>query len=125
MNASTGPRVLRWLAAGLLFADALSAAAGVAGALAGLSARGIPAVSMIALRAMAGALEATGAWLLLERRPAAAAIAKAGVLTAAVYATLGIGLRLAPTNLDPAFRAPVVMAYWAYALVVFGLVRRR
>ncbi len=90
----------------------------------GLAAAGLPVIAMVGLRGLSGALEATGGWLLLQQNPAAHAIARSGVLLAAIYATLGIGARLAPTNLDPAFRMPVVFGYWAYALIMFGLLRR-
>lgn len=119
-----GPRGLRLLASALLLVDSLSAAVGVAGTLTDLPVHGLPALAMIALRGASGALEATGAWLLLQYNPAAGPIARGGVLLAAAYATLGIGARLAPTNLDPAFRLPVIAGYWAYALVMFTLLRR-
>ena len=108
----------------LLFIDALSAALGVASALPGLFAHGAPALAAIALRGATGALEATAAWLLLGDRLSGVPIARLAVVLAAVYATLGVGLRLAPTNLDPAARMPVVAGYWAYALVVLTLLRR-
>jgi hypothetical protein len=118
------PRGLRLLAAGLLFIDAVSAAVGVAGIVGSLSIQGPAALLMIAVRGLSGALEATGSWLLLQQNPAAPAIARSGVLVAAVYATLGIAFRLAPTNLDPSLRLPVVLAYWTYALMILGLLRR-
>ena len=116
-------RPLRLLAAALLLFDGLSAAFGVATATAGLAAHSPGVIAMVGLRALAGACEASGGWLLLQENPAATPIARVGVLLAACYATFGIGLRLAPTNLDPAFRQPVVVGYWAFALVVLGLLR--
>jgi len=119
-----GRRAVRLVAAALLLADGLSAALGVAATFPGLVAHQFPALAMITLRAASGALEATGGWFLLGHNPAAVPIARAGVLVAATYATLGIGARLAPTSLDPAFRFPVVVGYWAYALIVLTLLKR-
>jgi hypothetical protein len=120
-----GPgRALRLLAAGLLFFDALSAALGVAASVSALAVAGLPVVAMIALRGLSGALESMGGWLLLQRSQAARPIALSGTFLAALYATFGIGARLAPTNLDPAFRLPVVFGYWAYALTMFAMLRR-
>ncbi len=117
-------RALRLLAGTLLLFDGLSSAVGVASALPTLAAQGPAALGAIALRGLVGAFEATGGYLLLARNPSAAPIARVGVILAAVYATIGIGARLAPTNLDPAFRHPVVVGYWAYALIMLSLLRR-
>ena len=115
---------VRRLVAFLLTLDAALAAVGVASVLAGAAGHATLVLVMIALRALTAALEAAGAWLLIGRRPAGVPIVRAAVVAAAVWVTAGIGFRLAPTNLDPAFRLPTVAAYWMVALLVLALLRR-
>lgn len=115
-------RVRRWAAAGLLGVDALSAVVGVASLLPGILAHSPVVIAMVLLRAASGWLEGAAALRLFDNRSGAVPLARTGVLLAAFYATLGIGLRLAPTNLDPSLRLPTVVMYWLLAAVVWVMV---
>jgi hypothetical protein len=55
-------------------------------------------------------------WL-IEQRPIAVGVARVTLVGSAVLTTLELGWRLAPSNLDPAWRWPVVVGSWIYAAV--------
>jgi hypothetical protein len=116
--------VPRLIGAGLVL-DAVWAGLGVASGLAGAAGHSALVLVMIALRALTGALEVTGAWLLANDRPAARPIVRSAAVAAAGWMTLGVGFRLAPSSLDPAFRLPVVGLYWVCALFVLAILNRR
>ncbi len=121
MPESRGARIRRKTAAWLLLADALSAAVGVATLLPGLAMHAAPVIARIVLRAGAGMLEGAGGFRLLNGRASGAALGRAGSLVAALYVTLGIGFRLAPSSLDPSLRLPMVALYWLFAAIVWLL----
>lgn len=73
-------------------------------------------VATILARGLVGAMQLTSGWWLATRRQSAPALARLSLLLSAGLLTLEIGARLSPTNLDPTFRWPVVLAYWIYAL---------
>jgi hypothetical protein len=79
---------------------------------------------VVVARAVVGALQLISGWLLFGARPPAVPIARIAVVSSAVVTTVGIGGRLAPTDLDPAFRWYAVAAYWAYALGLRWLLKR-
>src|SRR6476660_2671179 len=64
------------------------------------------------------------ALILARRRSSALPLARWVLLVSAVLFTLEIGWRLTPTDLDPTYRWPLVLAYWVYAVVAFLFVRR-
>jgi hypothetical protein len=80
--------------------------------------------AFIALRGLVGAMQLTSGWWLLSKRPAAPALATASLAASAVLTVAEVGLRLAPSNLDPAFRWPFVTVYAVYAAFMVALLTR-
>lgn len=119
MTNALGP-----IAATLLAIEGALGALWVTGRLALIASTDPGPIAVILARAVVGALQLTGAWLLFERRDAAVPIARVAVLGSVIVTTVGIGWRLAPTNLDPALRWYFVGAYWVYALALLSVIRR-
>jgi hypothetical protein len=82
------------------------------------------AVVIMIAAAIAGAVLFMTARLLLQRRPGAAVLGTASILASAVLTTLQLGCRLAPANVVPSLRGPLVVAYWIYAFLVIWCLRR-
>ena len=81
-------------------------------------------VVFILARGLVGAVQLSTGWGLASRRPSSAALARWVLLVSAVLLTIEIGWRLTPTDLDPTWRWPLVLAYWVYALgAVYALIR--
>jgi hypothetical protein len=80
-------------------------------------------VALIAARAIAGAIQLSTGWGLSSRRPSALSIAPWIFASSAALLTIELGGQLTPTNLDPTFRWPVVVAYWIYAGLTIGILR--
>jgi hypothetical protein len=59
-------------------------------------------------------LEFTAVTFLLHQRDAGPTLTRRALLASACLVVVEVGLRLAPTNLDPTFKWWVVSAYWAY-----------
>ena len=107
--------VIRAVLAPLLIVEALMTSVWIARHLPGLFARDAATIAIIAVRAIVGVLALmSGVWL-IERRPIAAATARVTLVASAILTTLELGWRLAPTNVDPAWRWPVVAGAWIYA----------
>ena len=68
-------------------------------------------------------LEFTAVTFLLNHREAGRALARTVLLASACLVVAEVGLRLAPTNLDPTFKWWFVGAYWAYALLAQWMLR--
>jgi hypothetical protein len=81
-------------------------------------------LAVIAIRALIGALQLTSGWWLLAGRLAAPALATSALAASALLIVVELGLRLAPSNLDPAFRWPVVALYGVYATTMIWLLTR-
>jgi hypothetical protein len=81
-------------------------------------------VALILARGVVGAMQLTTGWGLAGKRPSALPLARWVLLVSAVLFTVEIGWRLTPTDLDPTYRWPLVVAYWVYALVAFLFLRR-
>jgi hypothetical protein len=81
-------------------------------------------VAVILARGVVGAVQLTTGWGLASRRPPALALARWVLAASAVLLTIEVGWRLTPTDLDPTYRWPFVVAYWIYALVAILFVRR-
>jgi hypothetical protein len=83
------------------------------------SAASLPTLALwlIALRLVAGALEARAGWLLWRDRPAGRPLALVALIGAATLTTLIVGLGLGPSAMAPRSRLPVVACYWVVALV--------
>ena len=73
-------------------------------------------VALMMARGLVGAAQLTSGLFLFGRRPAAATIARSALLVSAVLMTLEVGERLAPSDLEPGLRWPVVVGYWVYAI---------
>lgn len=116
--------MLRVVLAPLLIVEALMTSLWIARHLPGLMARDSVTVVLLAIRAMVGALALVSGMWLIERRPIGAATARVTLVASAALTTLELGWRLAPSNLDPAWRIPVIAGSWIYALM-WGLVLRR
>jgi len=82
-------------------------------------------VALILARGVVGAMQLTTGWGLAGMRPSALPLARWVVLVSAVLSTLEIGWRLTPTDLDPTYRWPLVLAYWVYALGAVWVLRRQ
>jgi len=81
-------------------------------------------VAVILMRGIVGAMQLSTGWGLASRRPSAVSLARWVLLCSAGLLTIEIGGRLTPTDLDPTYRWPVVIAYWLYASAVVWLLRR-
>jgi len=91
--------------------------------LSGLMARDAVTIAVVAARGLVGALALVSGMWLIERRPIAIVSARVTLVASAVLTTLELGWRLAPSNLDPAWRWPVGAGSWIYAalwLIVLG-----
>lgn len=75
-----------------------------------------PALILVAARVVIGGMQLMSGFFLTSRGPATATLARFALLASAMLTTFEIGARLAPSNLDPTFRWPLVIAYWIYAL---------
>ena len=88
----------------------------VAGLLRALAIYDAVAILLILARGLTGALQFTGGWTLMTRRPGAAFLARLALIVAAVLTTLDVGFNLAPTSVYPWWRWQVVIGYWIYAV---------
>jgi hypothetical protein len=107
---------MRHILAILLMLEGLSTGLWVTGLLPTLVVYDAVALALIALRALVGVLAFASGWWLLSRRPLGVVMARWALLLSAVLTTVEIGGRLAPSNLDPAFRWWYVTAHWVYAV---------
>lgn len=73
------------------------------------------ALGLIAGRGLISMGELTAGWLLASKSPPGARLAQAALVASAVLAVFEVGLRLAPGNLDPAWRWWFVGGYCVYA----------
>jgi hypothetical protein len=106
------------LVAYLLIAEGLLGALWLANLVPVIAAHGPVTIALIVARGLVAAAQLMSGWLLIRRRPPGAPIARGALLASAALVILEIGLRLAPSNLDPTFRWPVVAAYGAYAMAL-------
>ena len=116
--------LVRYVLGPLLMIEALVTSVWIARHLSGLMARDGVTIAVVAARALVGALALVSGMWLIERRPIAVATARLTLVASAVLTTLELGWRLAPSNLDPAWRWPVVAASWIYALAWLIVLRR-
>lgn len=75
----------------------------------------VVALIVMANRAVVGAAELLAWWLIRTKRPLAIPLTRIVLVASAVLTTLEIGWRLAPSNIDPAWRWWYVGGYWVYA----------
>ena len=81
-------------------------------------------VAVILARGIVGAMQLMTGWGLASRRPPALPLARWVLLVSAVLLTVETGWQLTPTDIDPTFRWPLVLAYWVYAGVAMLFLRR-
>lgn len=81
--------------------------------------------AIVAVRAAVTALQTAAAWMLWTGAPAGRGFGQVAFAASAVTLALEIGLRLAPSSVQPGLRGPFVAAYAVYALVAIGLLRWR
>lgn len=115
----------RGLLAVLLIAEALNTALWIAGLVPVLAAHDALAVVMIVLRGLVGALQLASGSFLIGGRPSASVLAQLALGLSAVLVTFEVGLRFAPTSLDPTYSWPIVVIYWVYALGWISVLRRQ
>ena len=70
---------------------------------------------VLALRALVAAAQVAGGIALRARRPVATPLAQSALIASAVLMVFEVGARIAPSNLTPSLRVPVVAAYAIYA----------
>ena len=115
--------LVRYVLGPLLMIEALVTSVWIARHLSGLMARDAVTIAIVVARGLVGALALVSGMWLIDRRPIGAATARVALVASAVLTTLELGWRLAPSNLDPAWRWPVVAGSWIYAavwLIVLG-----
>jgi hypothetical protein len=108
-------RLGRLLVAIVLVLDAGDTVAWLAGVIPEAAAIGAMALGLVVIRGLVGSVEAISGWLLLRNEPAARPLSIAALLGAASVNTLIVGLGLAPSDVPPGARSPVVAAYWLIA----------
>ena len=113
------------LIAFLLIAEALTGALRVAGLLPRLGGYDAVAVALILARGGLGVLQFTGGWLIATHRPQGRVIAGWALIGGAVLTPVDVGLGLAPTSIYPWYRWRFTIAYVAYALLAWRLIRPR
>ena len=100
----------------LLMLEGLSTGLWIAKFVPRLSGQDAVVVVLMAIRGLVGAMQLTGGVFLIGRRPAAATLSQWALIASATLTTFEIGERMAPNNLVPSLRWPLVCAYWAYAI---------
>ena len=115
---------MRFVLAAFLILESIFNALYVAGLLRALAIYDAVAILLIFARGMTGALQFTGGWTLMTRRPGAAVLARLALIAAAIVTTLDVGFNLAPTSVYPWWRWQVTIGYWIYALIGVYLTRR-
>src|SRR5262245_15033446 len=81
-------------------------------------------VALILVRGIVGAMQLSTGWGLANRRPSALSLARWVLFFSAGLLTVEVGWRMTPTDLDPTYRWPVVIAYWLYAGAAVWFLRR-
>lgn len=109
--------MIRAVLAPLLIAEALLTSVWIARHLPGMTSRAPITIAIITSRALVGTLGLMSGMWLIERRRIGAAVARVTLVASALLTTLELGWRLAPSNLDPAWRWPAVAGAWMYACV--------
>ena len=109
----------------LLLGEAGLSAVRVSGLLPLLAVYDWPVLAMAGLRAAVASAQCAAGFMWLGRRTPAPAFTRGALLASALLLSLEIGAGLLPTSVFPAFRWPIVGAYWVYVLVVILVVQSR
>ena len=117
--------VFRLVPSALLILESFGTAVHLARLLPTLVVYGPVALMLMAARALVAALQFTSGWMLWDDRPPARPIAMFSLAASALLAIPEIGLRLAPTNIDPTFKWWTVIVYAIYAAVMIVSIRPR
>ncbi|MEO8070285.1 MAG: hypothetical protein ABI652_02710 [Acidobacteriota bacterium] len=115
---------MRWLLGVLLAIDGLLTELWVAGHVSTIAAYSPAPLLLMAASAIVGAAQFAGARMVIARRPAGPVLAQYALAGSALLMVLELGLGLAPSNLFPSLKWPVVCVYLVYAtLAIWGLRR--
>jgi hypothetical protein len=82
------------------------------------------ALTLLAIRGLICSFQGTAAFMLLNRHPAGARFGQVALVASALALALELGFALAPTNVFPSFRWPMVGAYCVYAAAGVWWLRR-
>jgi hypothetical protein len=108
-------RIGRGLVAIFFVLDAADTAVWLAGVIPGMATISATAFGLVAVRGLVGSVEVIAAWLLVRRAAAARPLSIVALIGAASVTTLVVGLGLAPSDVPPGARGPVVAVYWVIA----------
>jgi hypothetical protein len=94
-------------------------------------ARLVPALSIypwsvtvvVACRALVAAVQFSASLMLRRRHAAGRLFARTALLASALLLAIELGARVAPSNLFPSYRWPVIVGYAVYALLATWLLR--
>lgn len=107
---------MRVLLAVLLGIEALNAVLWASRIVSTAAAQDALVLLMVTLRIIVSAVQAAAAWMLMSRALPAVTFARWAFGASAVLLVFEIGLRLAPSSVQPGLREPLVAAYVLYAL---------
>ncbi len=108
----------------LLALEALNALLWSSRILSAAAAYDVVVLGMVIARIVVSALQGASAWMLMSRALPAFTFARLAFGLSAVLLVFEVALRLAPSNLPPGLRLPVVMAYVLYASSCIGALSR-
>jgi hypothetical protein len=108
----------------LLIVEGVSTGLWIARLVPRLSAFDALVVVLMVVRGLIGAMQLAGGVFLMGRRPAAVTLSQWALIASATLTTFEIGERMAPSNLVPTLRWPLVGAYWIYAIGAARYLRR-
>jgi hypothetical protein len=115
---------MRAVVASCLVVEVVVTGSWLASALPMLPVYGWATLLMIAARVIATASQSAAIYGLVEHNTTGPDLSATAFLTSAVVLTLELGTRLAPSNVFPSHRWPIVGMYWLYALAGTLLSRR-
>jgi hypothetical protein len=118
------PQALARLVAFLLIAEAMFAGLHVANLLPFLAAHDGLAITLIVARALLGALQFTGGWMIASRRPNGYVIGRWALAIGAILTVLDVGMNLAPANVFGWLRTEWTVGYAIYAALGWIVLRR-
>ena len=108
---------MRVIVASLLLLEGLSTGVTTVTRLPSLALYPALTMAILAARAVVGVMQFAGGWMLLRGQLPGAFFGRVALLASAALITLELGFDLAPTSLFHTYHWPVVIAYWAYALL--------
>src|SRR5262245_12491290 len=116
-------RVITRLVAFALIAEALFGALYLSNYLTYLAGYDPIAIALILLRGLLGAIQFAGGWMLANRRPTGAVLARWALIGGAILTILIVGFNLAPTSVYHWYRWQFCAAYCGYAALAIWTLR--